>query len=240
VTATAEHKQEHEQGGPALEAAGLCVGYGGNPVVRDLDLAVHAGEVVALLGANGAGKTTTLLGLAGELRPIAGTVRMYGTAVTTPLHRRARAGLAYISEEKSIISDLSVTDNLRLGGGNLGFAFETFPELDRLRRRRAGTLSGGEQQILTYARALSRSPKILIADELSLGLAPVIVQRLIEAIRAAARDGLAVLVVEQQVHTALAASDRAYVLRQGELILEGESRSLAGRIDEIEVGYLSE
>ena len=227
-------------GQPVLEAAGLCVGYGGNPVVRDLDLRVHAGEVVALLGANGAGKTTTLLGLAGELRPIKGAVRMYGDTVTAPLHRRARAGLAYISEERSIIRDLSVTDNLRLGRGDVDVAFRAFPELDRLRRRRAGTLSGGEQQILTYARALSRSPRILIADELSLGLAPLIVQRLIEAIRTAARNGLAVLIVEQQVHTALAASDRAYLLRHGEVILQGASASLADRIDEIEVGYLSE
>jgi branched-chain amino acid transport system ATP-binding protein len=176
------------QGQPVLEAAGLCVGYGGNPVVRELDLRVHAGEVVALLGANGAGKTTTLLGLAGELRPIRGAVRMYGNTVTAPLHRRARAGLAYISEEKSVISELSVTDNLRLGRGDIDIAFRAFPELDRLRRRRAGTLSGGEQQ----------------------------------------------------VHTAPAASDRAYLLKQGEVILEGASQALADRIDDIEVGYLSE
>jgi branched-chain amino acid transport system ATP-binding protein len=239
---TTAFKQEPRtgQGQPVLEAVGLCVGYGANPVVRELNLRVHAGEVVALLGANGAGKTTTLLGLAGELRPTKGAVRMYGSTVTSPLHRRARAGLAYISEEKSIISELSVTDNLRLGRGDVDVAFQTFPELDRLRRRRAGTLSGGEQQILTYARALSRSPQILIADELSLGLAPIIVQRLIEAIQTAARNGLAVLIVEQQVHTALTASDRAYLLRQGEVILEGTSQSLAERIDEIEVGYLSE
>jgi branched-chain amino acid transport system ATP-binding protein len=240
MTTTTEHESKTRQDQPMLEAIGLCVGYGDNPVVRNLDLQVHAGEVVALLGANGAGKTTTLLGLAGELRPIRGAVHMYGSAVTAPLHRRARAGLAFISEEKSVISELSVLDNLRLGRGNLDIAFETFPELDRLRRRRAGSLSGGEQQILTYARALSRSPKILIADELSLGLAPVVVRRLVAAIQNVARSGLAVLIVEQQVHTALAASDRAYVLGQGEVILEGASRSLAERIDEIEIGYLSE
>jgi branched-chain amino acid transport system ATP-binding protein len=240
MTTAFEREPRTGQGQPVLEAVGLCVGYGVSPVVRELNLQVHAGEVVALLGANGAGKTTTLLGLAGELRPTKGAVRMYGSAVTSPLHRRARAGLAYISEEKSIISELSVTDNLRLGRGDVDVAFQTFPELDRLRRRRAGTLSGGEQQILTYARALSRSPRILIADELSLGLAPIIVQRLIEAIQIAARNGLAVLIVEQQVHTALAASDRAYLLRQGEVILEGTSQSLTERIGEIEVGYLSE
>src|ERR1700733_13704955 len=114
MTTAFEREPRTGQGQPVLEAVGLCVGYGATPVVRELNLQVHAGEVVALLGANGAGKTTTLLGLAGELRPTKGAVRMYGSAVTSPLHQRARAGLAYISEEKSIISELSVTDNLRL------------------------------------------------------------------------------------------------------------------------------
>jgi branched-chain amino acid transport system ATP-binding protein len=242
MTATSKRtpaRGPENSGEPLLEAVNLCVGYGNNPVVRDVDLTVHAGEVVALLGPNGAGKTTTLLGLAGELRPTKGAVRMYGEVVTSPLHRRARAGLAYISEERSIIRGLSVADNLRLSRGNLELAYELFPELTRLRRRQAGILSGGEQQILTYARALSRSPKILIADELSLGLAPTVVRRLMQAIKTAARDGLAVLLVEQQVRTALAVADRGYLLRQGEIVLHGPSDSLLNRIDEIEIGYLS-
>jgi branched-chain amino acid transport system ATP-binding protein len=225
---------------PLLEAVNLSVGYGAHPVVRDVNIEVHVGEIVALLGANGAGKTTTLLGLVGELRPLGGLVRMYGQPVSSPLHHRARAGLAYVSEERSVIFGLSVVDNLRLGGGELKAAFDLFPELARLRHRLAGTLSGGEQQMLTYARVLSRRPQILVADELSLGLAPVIVQRLAETIKAAAQDGLAVLIVEQQVRTALSVSDRAYVLKNGEIILEGSSQSLVERIDEIEIGYLSE
>jgi branched-chain amino acid transport system ATP-binding protein len=240
VTATFDPTGQRTHGEPLLEAVDLCVGYGASPVIRNMNLTVYAGEVVALLGANGAGKTTTLLGLAGELRPLSGCVRMYGDTVTSPLHRRARAGLAYISEEKSVIRGLSVADNLRLSRGDVELAYEIFPELTRLRRRRAGILSGGEQQILTYARAMSRSPKILIADELSLGLAPAVVDRLIVAIRAAAREGLAVLIVEQQVRTAIAACHRGYLLRQGEVILSGASDALADRIDEIEVGYLSD
>jgi branched-chain amino acid transport system ATP-binding protein len=223
----------------ALEASAVSVGYGANPVVRNLDLVVHRGEVVALLGANGAGKTTTLLGLVGALRPLSGDVRMHGQPATGPLHLRARKGLAFVPEERSIIFALSVIDNLRIGRGDLDVAFEAFPELKRLRRRAAGTLSGGEQQMLTYARALSRRPTILVADELSLGLAPLIVARLGEALRSAASTGVAVLIVEQQVRTALAVSDRAYVLQTGEIILSGASDELAGRMDEIEVGYLS-
>jgi ABC-type sugar transport system ATPase subunit len=123
MTTALEQEPRAGQDQSALEAAGLCVGYSGNPVVRELDLRVPTGEVVALLGANGAGKTTTLRGLAGELRPIKDAVLMYGSTVTPPLHRRARAGLAYISEGKSIISELSVTDNLRLGRGDIDIAF---------------------------------------------------------------------------------------------------------------------
>lgn len=224
---------------PLLAAQGLSVGYGATPVVSELDLEVHPGEVVALLGRNGAGKTTTLLGLAGELRPIAGTVWWQGEPLHGPLHQRSRRGLGFVTEEKSVIFALSVLDNLRLGRGNVDRAFELFPELVPLRRRIAGTLSGGEQQILTFARALSRSPKVLLADELSLGLAPVIVGRLTRALREAADAGLGVLLVEQRVHSALACSDRAYVLGGGRVVLTGASKDLLGRLDEIETSYLA-
>lgn len=223
-----------------LEARGLTIGYGSNPVVRDLNLTVGFGEVVGLLGANGAGKSTTLRGLAGELRPMSGEVLMFGEVATGHLHDRAKRGLGFVTEEKSVIFGLSVLDNLRLGRGDIDQAIELFPELAPLRKRTAGTLSGGEQQILTFARALSRSPKVLLADELSLGLAPRVVERLGEAICDAAAGGIGVLLVEQQAHTALALSDRAYVLRQGAVVLEGPSSELIGRIEEIEVGYLSE
>jgi len=225
---------------PALAAEGLCVGYGSIPVVNQLDLVVRPGEMVALLGANGAGKTTTLLALAGELKPTAGTVRMFGEAVTKPLHVRCSQGMGFVTEEKSVIFGLSVIDNLRLGRGDIDLAFRLFPELERLRGRKAGLLSGGEQQILTLARALSREPRVLLADELSLGLAPLVVERLVRALRDAADRGVAVLLVEQQVRTALTACDRAYVLRRGRIVLEGATSDLVNDIEAIEATYLSE
>jgi branched-chain amino acid transport system ATP-binding protein len=225
---------------PVLRAEGLSAGYGGNPVVRGINLHVNAGEIVGLLGANGAGKTTTLLALAGELRALKGEVQMLGRTARGPLHQRASRGLGFVTEEKSVIFGLNVLDNLRLGRGDLDKAFELFPELQPLRRRLAGTLSGGEQQILTFARALSRSPKVLLADELSLGLAPLVVERLSQAIRDAAASGVGILVVEQQARTALLLSHRAYVLRHGDIVIEGSAAELRERIDEIEARYLSE
>jgi branched-chain amino acid transport system ATP-binding protein len=153
---------------------------------------------------------------------------------------RAQQGLGYVTEEKSTIFRLSVADNLRLGRGDIDLAYQLFPELVPLRKRVAGTLSGGEQQILTFARALSRSPKVLLADELSNGLAPLIVERLSAAIRDAATGGVGVVLVEQHIRTVLALSDRAYVLKRGEVVLEGSARELRGRVDEIVSGYLSE
>ncbi|HSY16169.1 MAG TPA: ABC transporter ATP-binding protein [Jatrophihabitantaceae bacterium] len=225
---------------PLLEARGLSVGYGATPVVRELDLKVMPGEVVALLGSNGAGKTTTLLGLAGELAPSRGEVLLGGTRLDGSLHSRSRQGLGYVTEERSVIFSLSVYDNLRLGRGDIDMAFELFPELKPLRRRRAGTLSGGEQQILTFARALSRRPRVLIADELSLGLAPLVVRRLVGAIRDVAATGVGVLLVEQQVQTALRASERAYVLKRGQVVLTGASPDLLNQIDDIERSYIAD
>jgi len=223
-----------------LEAVGLTAGYHRNPVIRGLDLRIGAGEVVGLLGANGAGKTTTLLTLAGAIRPIDGQVRFLGEAATDALHARAGRGLGFVTEEKSVIFGLTVMDNLRLGRGSIDLAFELFPELVPLKKRVAGTLSGGEQQILTFARALSREPKALLADELSLGLAPLVVDRLGLAVRQAANVGVAVLLVEQQARTALKICDRAYILRRGEIVMGGTSSELMCRIDELESGYLSE
>jgi branched-chain amino acid transport system ATP-binding protein len=225
---------------PLLEADELTVGYGSTPVVQDLCLKVMPGEVVALLGSNGAGKTTTLLGLAGELAPTAGEVRWCGEPLSGPLHARSRRGLGFVTEEKSVIFSLSVYDNIRLGRGDIDMALELFPELIPLRRRKAGTLSGGEQQILTFARAISRRPKVLIADELSLGLAPLVVRRLIKAIRDVAATGVGVLLVEQQVQTALTCSGRAYVLKRGRVALTGRSSDLLKQIDDIERNYISE
>ncbi len=222
-----------------LAARKLSAGYGTIPVLTDLDLHVDAGEVVALMGSNGAGKTTTLMTLAGRLQPTAGAVEWLGKPVRTPLHRRARDGLRYVSEERSIIRGLTTLDNLRLGPGPVDDALERFPELRPLVKRPAGLLSGGEQQILTLARALAGEPKVVLADELSLGLAPLVVERLMEALREAAAHGVGVLLVEQQVRAALAVADRGYVLRRGTVALGGSAADLREQIVEIEATYLA-
>jgi branched-chain amino acid transport system ATP-binding protein len=221
-----------------LEARGLAAGYHGHPVVNDLDLTVAAGEVVALLGPNGAGKTTTLMTLAGHLRPIGGEVLRKGEPTTAPLFRRARGGLALVTEERSVFMRLTTADNLRVGGGDVAQALELFPELQPLMKRLAGQLSGGEQQMLTLARALSRNPDLVIADELSLGLAPLIVTRLWQALRKAADErGVGVLIVEQHIHQAMRYADRIYVLRRGAVVLSGTVDEVSPKIDQ---AYLAE
>jgi branched-chain amino acid transport system ATP-binding protein len=225
---------------PALEARQIAAGYGAQPVIHDVDLTVRPGEVVALLGANGAGKTTTLLTLAGELPPLRGEVAMDGVITKAPLHKRARNGLTFVTEEKSVFMGLSTRDNLRVGQVDVDEALALFPELGRRMGVRGGLLSGGEQQMLTLARALARKPRVLLADELSMGLAPLIVKRLLEAVRAAADErGTAVLLVEQHVRKALQYADRAYVMRRGRIELSGTAAELRSRITEIEDHYLS-
>ena len=223
-----------------LEARGLAAGYGPQAVIHEIDLVVRAGEVVTLLGPNGAGKTTTLLALSGELPTLAGEVAMLGVVTKEPLFKRARKGLTFVTEEKSVFKGLSTRDNLRVGGVKVEEALAMFPELERRLEVRGGLLSGGEQQMLSLARALARRPKVLLADELSMGLAPLIVKRLLEAVRAAAdQQGTAVLLVEQHVRKALVYADRVYVMRRGRIELEGSAHEMRGRIDEIEDQYLS-
>lgn len=223
-----------------LEARGLTVGYGPTAVVHELDLELAAGEVVALLGPNGAGKTTTLLALAGELPLLAGEVRMGGALATAPLHRRARRGLGYVTEERSVFKGMSTLDNLRVGGVAVADALAIFPELEQRLHVRGGLLSGGEQQMLTLARALCRAPRLLLADELSLGLAPLIVERLLKAVKAAAVErGASVLLVEQHVRKALQYADRVYVMRRGRIAITCSAEEARRRIDEIEESYLT-
>jgi branched-chain amino acid transport system ATP-binding protein len=223
-----------------LEARALTSGYGRVPVIQDVDLVVRPGEVVALLGPNGAGKTTTLLTLAGELPAFSGQVLLMGAPTRAPLHRRSQIGLGYVTEEKSVFTRLSVAENLKVAGADRRRAFGLFPELVRLKNRKVGLLSGGEQQMLALARALARGPSILMADELSLGLGPLVVTRLLQAVRAVAdEDGLGVLIVEQHVRNVLRYSDRAYVMGRGRIVLEGTAKEMLGRMAEIEDSYLS-
>ena len=223
-----------------IEARGLSAGYGKMAVVRDVDLRVDAGEVVALIGANGAGKTTTLLTLAGELTPLEGEVRLFGSATRAPMHVRCRSGVSYVTEERSVIMEMSVADNLKLAKVAPDVAFGFFPALEAIMGRRAGLCSGGEQQMLSLARALGRSPKVLLADELSLGLAPLVVTGLLQAVRDAAdQQGVGVLLVEQHVRQALKIADRVHVMERGRIVLSGTTDEVEGQLDRIEAAYLT-
>jgi branched-chain amino acid transport system ATP-binding protein len=225
---------------PVLETRAMCSGYAGQPVVHDLDLEVNSGEVVCLLGPNGAGKTTTMLTLAGELPLISGEVLLDGTSTTAPLYRRAQGGMSYVTEERSVFKGLSCRDNLRVADLDPDEAVLLFPELANRMSVRGGLLSGGEQQMLTLARALGREPRLLLADELSLGLAPLVVDRLLHAVRAAAKEhGTAVLIVEQHAHKALQYADRAIVMRRGRVQLSLSGEEARKRIDEVEQAYLT-
>jgi len=223
-----------------LAAEGLVAGYGDVIVIRDVELEIRPGEVVALLGPNGAGKTTTILTLAGELRPRAGRVVCRGEDETNlPVHVRARSGLAVVTDERAVFMRLTVAENIRVFRTETDAVVELFPELRDHLGRQVALLSGGQQQMLALGLALSRRPSVILADELSLGLAPMLVDRLFAALRAAADAGAGVLLVEQYVHKALAIADRAYVMDRGRISLSGTAEELTPRVDEIQSSYLS-
>lgn len=229
---------------PAREAAGttsvvlacrdLTIGYGDLAVARGLHLQVNDGEVLALIGPNGAGKTTLLATIAGEQPQLAGEVDFAGEPLSGPLHHRVRRGLGYVAAERAVVPNLSVRDNLRLGPGPVEAAIEHFRELLPLLNRRAGLCSGGEQQMIALGRALAAAPRLLLVDELSLGLSPVVARRVADAIHRAAGDGLTVVVVEQNLQRALALSNRFLLMRNGEIILEDDSAAYRDRLDALE------
>jgi branched-chain amino acid transport system ATP-binding protein len=239
--------------GHALTVRDLHAGYRGVAVVRELNLEVRPGEVVALLGPNGAGKTTTLETIAGLNRPISGTVELSGEGIGgKPAHILARRGIALVPEGRALFPGLTVHEHLRLASGRgRGAAvnghrpedelLEMLPELRKCLGRKAGLLSGGEQQMLAVGRALVTRPRLLLVDEMSLGLAPVIVERLLPILRRAASElGSSVLFVEQHVALALEISDRAYVLTHGRIRLEGPAAELRERRELLAASYLGE
>jgi branched-chain amino acid transport system ATP-binding protein len=231
-----------------LEVVDLEAGYGEVQVLWGLSLKARRGKLTAIVGANGAGKTTTLRAIAGSIAPWRGKVSFAGEDVTRlPSHTKASRGLALVPEGRQLFSAMTVAENLELGAFSkhakrpyaerLDQVFHLFPRLAERQRQKAGTLSGGEQQMVAIARGLMSDPEILIIDELSLGLAPVVVYQLLATLKQLKEAGLTILLVEQNVHLALALSDYAYVVAEGRIFMEGLPAEIAAK-PEIRKAYL--
>jgi branched-chain amino acid transport system ATP-binding protein len=232
-----------------LALEGLQVSYGGIRAVKGIDLHVEPGELVCLIGANGAGKTTTLRAITGLARAAGGRILYDGGDIAAlRVHEIARRGLALVPEGRGVFAQLTIEENLAMGAyarsdraavaADVERAFTLFPRLKERRRQTAGTLSGGEQQMLAISRALMSRPKLLLLDEPSMGLAPLMVERIFEVVRAIAAEGVTMLLVEQNARLALEVSHRGYVLEGGLVAFSGEARSLLGdpRIREAYLG----
>jgi branched-chain amino acid transport system ATP-binding protein len=225
----------------------LQVAYGGIQAVKGIDLEVNEGELVCLIGANGAGKTSTLNCLGGLLKPSGGEIIYQGQDLQRiPTHERVKHGLALVPEGRGIFPKLTVAENLRMGAyarslqvGELEQAYERFPRLFERKEQLAGTLSGGEQQMLAIVRALLSKPKLLLLDEPSMGLAPLMVQKIFETIAEVTKEGVAVLLVEQNAKAALQLAQRAYVMESGNISLSGDAKALAAD-PRVRAAYLGE
>ena len=231
-----------------LEIEALEAGYGEVKVLWGISLAAARGRLTTIVGANGAGKTTTLRATVGSIAPWAGRIRFDGVDVTRmPAHAKAARGLVLVPEGRQLFGAMTVEENLEMGAfskraaksfaSHLAQVFRLFPRLDERRRQKAGTLSGGEQQMLAIARGLMSDPQVLIIDELSLGLAPVVVHQLFGTLKQLKDAGLTILLVEQNVHLALAVCDHAYVIAEGRVFTEGPPATLAA-MPEIRRAYL--
>jgi branched-chain amino acid transport system ATP-binding protein len=223
---------------PLLHVAGLSVNYGHIEAVRDIDLSLQAGQITTLVGANGAGKSTTLLALSGLVAKAGGKVMFDGHDITAlPAHKLVAAGLVQVAEGRATLATLTVRENLELGAytrrdgaaaraSDLEKMFDLFPRLRERESGLAGNLSGGEQQMLAIGRALMARPRVLLLDEPSMGLAPIVVQGIFRTLRDINRDGLTIFLVEQNVRQALKIAERAYVLENGRIVLQGSGRDL--------------
>lgn len=234
--------------GAVLEIQQLESGYDEVQVLWGISLEVHPGKLTTLIGANGAGKTTTLRTTMGSLRPWGGRVLLHGEDVTQlAAHAKANRGLVLVPEGRQLFPEMSVEENLEMGGYssrarkrqkvNLERVYDVFPRLKERRKQKSSTLSGGEQQMLAMGRGLMQEPVVLMIDELSLGLAPVLAQQLFLTLKTLRGQGITIILVEQNVHLALALSDYTYVLAEGRVTIEGESRAVA-QMDEVRRAYL--
>lgn len=233
-----------------LEIKGLEVHYGMIQAIKGIDFEVNQGEVVALIGANGAGKTTTLHTVSGILTPTSGSVMFDGKDITkVPGHKIVSMGMAHVPEGRRVFQELTVLQNLKLGAytrsdkkeieETLNMVYERFPRLYERKNQTAGTLSGGEQQMLAMGRALMSHPRIILMDEPSMGLSPLLVNEIFDIIKKVREDGTTVLLVEQNAKKALQIADRAYVLETGNIVLSGDAKELMNN-DAIKKAYLGE
>lgn len=233
-----------------LKVENLEVNYGVIKAIKGVSFEVNQGEVIALIGSNGAGKTTILHTVTGLISPRAGSIEFEGKELTKiPAHKIVGMGMAHVPEGRRIFQQLTVYENLRLGAyvlndnkvieKNLAYVYEHFPRLKERKKQVAGTLSGGEQQMLAMGRALMSNPKIILMDEPSMGLSPILVSEIFHIIQEVSNDGTTVLLVEQNAKKALAIADRAYVLETGKIALEGDAKELLYD-EKIKKAYLGE